>query len=155
MGAEICYEEKKCCMNKALRCAGIVLLLTGLVLVRKFETVLFYDPFLSYFRGKTGRAYYPEYDFSKIIIHITFRYSLNAVLSLALIWLIFFNRRYVWFSAYTYTALFILLLPVYMYLVLHYFELGDNIGFYIRRFLIQPILLLLLVPALAAYRPGK
>lgn len=142
-------------MNKWLRYLCIASLLIGLILVRKFENVLFYDPFLNYFHGKTGRAYYPDYDLLKVILHVAFRYLLNSVLSILLIWFIFLNKRYVQFSACAYFVLFILLLPIYIYLVIHYFEWGDNIGFYIRRFLIQPLLLLLLAPALAAYKPEK
>ncbi|HAD79058.1 MAG TPA: exosortase F system-associated protein, partial [Flavobacteriaceae bacterium] len=35
--------------NKYLRYAIAVLLVFGLILVRKFEDVLFYDPFIKYF----------------------------------------------------------------------------------------------------------
>src|SRR5690606_331688 len=106
-----------------------------------------------YFRGKTGRLHYPEYDFAKLIGNVFFRYSLNTVLSLFIIGLVFREMRYVRFSAYVYLIFLLLLLPLYGYLVIHYFEMGDNIGFYIRRLLIQPMLLLLLLPAFAAYKP--
>lgn len=142
-------------MNKWLRYTLIALLVMSLVLVRKFESVLFYDPFLRYFHGKIGRAYYPDYDLPKVIWNVAFRFLLNAFLSLMIIWLIFLNKRYVTFSACIYFIFLLLLLPLYIYLVTHYFDMGNNLGFYIRRFLIQPLLLLLLIPAFVAYKPQK
>ena len=51
------------------------------------------------------------------------------------------------FSAAVLVAFLIILLPVYIYFIENEFHLGENIGFYIRRFLIQPLLLLILIPA--------
>lgn len=134
-------------MNQLLRYVLILFLVIALVLVRKYEITLFYDPFLEYFHGKIGRAYYPDYNITKVLTSIVFRYVLNSVISLLIIGLIFLNKKYISFSSVLYALFLIILLPVYVYLVKNYFELGENMGFYIRRFLIQPIFLLILIPA--------
>lgn len=139
-------------MSKWIRYSLIALLIVLLVLVRRYESVLFYDPFLKYFHGHLGKTFYPEYDLIKVIISVCFRYIINAAISLGIIWLIYNNKGFVKFSLLVLLTFFVALLPLYIYLVQHYFELGNNFGFYVRRFLIQPVLLLILVPALSTYQ---
>lgn len=134
-------------MNRWLRYSLAAGLIFCLILVRKFETDLFYDPFLDYFKGDFYNAEFPQYELGKIILHIVFRYSLNSVISLGIIWFLFQNLKYVKFSATVLLFFLIILLPVYIYFIENKFHLGENIGFYIRRFLIQPLLLLILIPA--------
>lgn len=134
-------------MKKWLRFLLAGILIFGLILVRKFEDILFYDPFLSYFKGDTLNQSFPEYDDFKIILNISFRYLLNSLLTLGIIALIFKDRRKVKFTAIVLLLFLIVLLPVYLYFIHIQFSLGENIGFYIRRFLIQPMLLLILIPA--------
>lgn len=134
-------------MSKWFRYLLVAVLIVCLILVRKFETDLFYDPFLKFFQGDFYNNSFPDYDLSKIIIGIVFRYGLNALLSILIIWLIFDNKKYALFTFYAELILFIILLPIYLYMVKTEFHLGENFGFYIRRFLIQPLLLLILIPA--------
>lgn len=139
-------------MNKWIRYSLVAILVLLLILVRKYEGSLFYDPFLKYFHGRIDRAFYPDYDLMKVLLSVVFRYAVNTIISLGIIWLIYCNKSFVRFSLMVYVLFFIALLPVYIYLVQHYFELGNNFGFYVRRFLIQPILVLILVPALSTYK---
>lgn len=134
-------------MNKWISYFIVALLIFCLILVRKFETELFYDPFLAYFKGDFYNAEFPDYDLMKIIFNISFRYLLNSIISLAVIWFLFWNLKYVKFSAIVLLVFWIILLPIYIYFIENQFNLGENIGFYIRRFLIQPLMLLILIPA--------
>ncbi len=134
-------------MNKWIRYFLVAVLIFFLILVRKFENELFYDPFLAYFKGDFYNAKFPDYDLTKVILNIIFRYFLNSIISLGIIWFLFWNAKYVKFSAIILLIFLIILLPVYIYFIENQFNLGENIGFYIRRFLIQPLLLLILIPA--------
>lgn len=134
-------------MNKWLRYVLAAVLVFFLVLVRKYETDLFYDPFLQYFKGDFINNEYPEYDLTKVILSIISRYVINAIISILIIGLIFWSRKYMLFTSYVFAGFFLVLLPIYIYFVETEFSLGENMGFYIRRFLIQPILLLILIPA--------
>jgi len=134
-------------MNKWIQYFFVAVLIFCLILVRKFENQLFYDPFLAYFKGDFYNAEFPDYDLTKVIWGIIFRYFLNSVISIGIIWFLFKNVTYVKFSAVILTAFLIILLSVYIYFIENEFHLGENIGFYIRRFLIQPLLLLILIPA--------
>lgn len=134
-------------MNRLLRYFLAAVLVFGLIMVRKFEGTLFYDPFLAYFKGDFIKGPFPEYDSIKVSLHIIFRYILNSLLTLGIIGLTFWSRGKVKFTAYVLLAFLIILLPLYLYMIKTEFTIGSNIGFYIRRFLIQPMILLILIPA--------
>lgn len=125
----------------------VAVLVFGLILVRKFEDALFYDPFLVYFKGDFLNKAFPNYDLMKIAINICFRYLLNFLLSLGIIWFLFWDIRKVKFSVVILLGFFIILLPIYLYMIDSHFSMGETIVFYIRRFLIQPMLVLILIPA--------
>lgn len=134
-------------MNKWLRYLLATVLVFCLILVRKYETDLFYDPFLQFFKGDYINNSFPEYDLTRVILSVISRYLINTIISILIIGLIFWSRKYMLFTSYVYVGFFVILLPIYIYFVESEFSLGENMGFYIRRFLIQPILLLVLIPA--------
>lgn len=134
-------------MNKWLRYLLAAVLVFCLILVRKYETDMFYDPFLQFFKGDYINNAFPEYDLTRVILSVISRYLINTIISILIIGLIFWSRKYMLFTSYVYVGFFVILLPIYIYFVESEFSLGENMGFYIRRFLIQPILLLVLIPA--------
>ena len=134
-------------MNKWFRFLCIGILIFGLIMVRRFENELFYDPFLAYFKGDYLHSKFPDFDLSKVSIHIIFRYAINSILTLAIIGLLFMDKQKVKFTALVLIGFLVILLPLYLYMMKTEFSIGENIGFYIRRFLIQPMLLLILIPA--------
>ncbi len=131
--------------NRFLRYTGAILLIFGLILVRKFEDTLFYDPFLDYFH-RIGHPHFPEIDFLNLNLSIIFRYFINSILTVLIILLVFWKKSYVKFSIFILAIGLLLLLPIYNYLISTKFSSGEMVFFYIRRFLIQPMFLLILVP---------
>lgn len=134
-------------MNKWIRYTLAAVLIFGLILVRKYEDILFYDPFLAFFKGDILNKEFPEYDLARISIHIIFRYLLNSILTLGIIGLLFWSWKYVKFTALVLLGFLLILLPLYLFMIESEFSIGENLGFYIRRFLIQPMVLLILIPA--------
>lgn len=133
-------------MNKWLKFLLVVVLIFGLILIRKYEDVLFYDPFLDYFKHSNTK-HFPYYDLQQLYASISLRYALNTLLTVFIVAVIFQNKKYTKFTIITLIAAFVILLPLYHYALLQEFEIGENIGFYIRRFLIQPMFVLILIPA--------
>ena len=131
--------------NKYLRYAIAVLLVFGLILVRKFEDVLFYDPFIKYFHF-VGHSKFLEIDLPKLTASLMVRYLINTLLTVLIIWFIFWKKSYVKFSIIIMIIGLIILLPIYNYLISTQFSSGEMVFFYVRRFLIQPMFLLILVP---------
>jgi exosortase F-associated protein len=114
-----------------------------LILIRFYEKELFYDPLLYYYKSDYLWMPYPEMSNSKLGLHLFFRYSLNSICSLVVIYCFYKNLNWVKFSAYLYFC-FSIVLIISFYSVLFYFDDSNKmVLFYIRRFLIQPLFLLL------------
>lgn len=131
--------------NKYIRYTIALLLIIGLILVRKFEDSLFYDPFINYFHLVAHHTF-PEIDIAKFNASTMLRFSINTLLTVLIIWFIFWNRSYLRFSIFVLIISFIILLPLYNYLISTKFSSGEMLFFYVRRFLIQPIFVLILIP---------
>lgn len=124
---------------------GILLLL--LIAVRAGETVFFYDPLTAYFKGDFQNLPLPHLDHFNFSLNIAFRYMINSALSLGIIHVIFNDRRMNTFASFLYTVLGLILFIAFL-VVLFYFGNSHKVElFYLRRFLIQPLFLLLFVPA--------
>ena len=134
-------------MKKRYRWLLITVLFVLLVLVRAFENSLFYDPLIYYFKHDHLQKAIPFISGSKMLISLVFRYVLNAVISLGIIYLAFQNKNFVKFSIKFYGLAFVLLGVTFLSILKGGFENGYLFAFYIRRFLIHPIFVLLLLPA--------
>ena len=122
-----------------------VVVVLGFALIRTFERKLFYDPFLQYFKADFHSSPYPEVETLKLFWSLFLRYFLNSALSLWLIFGLFKDRDIFKFSLFVY-GLFLVLFLAGFYIILEYFPNGGWLLFYVRRFLIQPILVLLFIP---------
>lgn len=133
-------------MNRFLKIGGIAFLAFLLVAIRFFESTLFYDPLLLFFKSAPNGVL-PEFDTFKLVLHITFRFVLNTLLSLGVLWLAFESTEIIKLSTFFYGLFFVILVFLFIW-ALGSSEAGQHMTlFYIRRFLIQPILLLILIPA--------
>lgn len=137
-------------MKRASSFLLLFLSLLGLVLIRYFETRLFYDPLLAFFKTEHLEQRLPNFEFWKLMGFITLRFWINSILSLIIIKVIFKDKNIVRFSALLYFIFFLVLSVLFVFLL---YSSPDNYLplFYVRRFLIQPILVLLLVPAFYFY----
>jgi len=127
-----------------LRVAGILTLLVLLICVRVFETKLFYDPLLAFFKYESKVM--PQYNSFKLFLGLFFRYMLNSAISVGILWLAFKDVQVVKLSVALFAGLFVLLAAA-LFVVLGFDKPNLLSVFYIRRFLIQPFLLILFLPA--------
>lgn len=134
-------------MKPALKFLWITGLLTTLVFIRMYEATLFYDPFLLFFQKSYTNSTIPEFNSFKLIVSHIFRYGLNTIISLLILWVLFKKQQFIKVSGYLYLLLLLILLPVYVMLLHTFSESYLLIIFYIRRFLIQPLLIFILIPA--------
>ncbi len=134
-------------MTQALNIFSIVVLAFLMVCIRTFENDLFYDPLLQFFKTDHTTASLPEMNTFKLIAFTVLRFLMNTVLSLGILWVVFKKTSVVKFSALLYGVLLLLLLVAFFLLLKFSSEAPHMLLFYIRRFLIQPIFLLILLPA--------
>lgn len=126
-----------------------MLLILGSILlwIRYFEDSLFYDPFIAFFKSDYQNNPIPEFNTVKLLYNLAFRYLLNTLVSLAVLWVLFEDKEIMQFSLVLYSFVFVVLLSVFSYFIFTESTQDYLPLFYVRRFLIQPLFLLLLIPA--------
>lgn len=125
----------------------VLLLVCLLAAVRAFEDNLFYDPFLIYFKGDYRVLPLPEFNALLLFLGMLFRFTLNAFLSLGIIYFLFKDKGMIKFTSILY-LLFFLVLIIAFFFILYFYENKNNLLlFYVRRFLIQPLFVILFIPA--------
>lgn len=134
-------------MNKYLKILLIFLLFAALALVRLFETELFYDPFIEFFKAEYLYLDKPFFQTEKLLLNIGFRYWLNTFISLLILYIAFLDQNILKFSFLLYFSLFLILFGTFWWILGDLKQENYLTLFYIRRFLIQPLLILILLPA--------
>lgn len=143
-------------MRRNTKIISIVFLVAVLILIRGFEESLFYDPLTQFFKSVRSYDQLPEFETVKLLANVVLRFLLNTIVSLGVLWVIFKNKDVVKISALLYCVLFVLLFILFSYLLFLKHAPTEIVSnepnsfmslFYVRRFLIHPIILLVLVPA--------
>lgn len=138
-----------------VRIALAMLFVILLALVRAYEDSLFYDPLLNYFKSDYYNLPLPEIDNLQLFIGLFFRYFLNTLFSLAIIQVLFKDIQAVKFASLLYFIFFVILVIAFFISLSFFGEENKMLLFYIRRFLIQPIFLLLFLPAFYYQKQNK
>ncbi|MDH5035018.1 exosortase F system-associated membrane protein [Chryseobacterium cucumeris] len=118
----------------------------GLIGVRALEGTLFYDPFLNYFHEANKHIEFPAFEWGKLIAGHVFRFILNLLFSCLIIYGLFKNKNWTIQGAVMMIVVFAITFPIYLYCIHSKFEIGYLFSFYMRRFVIQPLIILLIVP---------
>ncbi|WP_292942778.1 exosortase F system-associated protein [Olleya sp. UBA1516] len=134
-------------MKKCYKYGIVAFLFILLALIRWFENELFYDPYLSFFHNDYLYMDSPRQEVFKLVVNTSFRYFLNTIISLLILYAFFKEKSLITFASIIYLVSFIVLIMCYLYFVLDPKQENYYIFFNLRRFLIQPIILLLLFPA--------
>lgn len=124
----------------------VILGVFGLIAVRVLEDRLFYDPFLDYFREANKNQHFPDFEWGKLMAGHLFRFFLNLFFSCLIIHFWFNNKRWTIQGAFLMVIVFAITFPIYLYCISDRFESGYLFSFYMRRFVIQPLILLLIIP---------
>ena len=141
-------------MSKVYKVAIISFLVGLLALIRMYEYQFFYDPFMYFFEQAYQSGTTLDIP-NKLFLNVFFRFLLNTLISLFILWVAFKSKGIIKFAALIYAAFFIVLFPVFIYLM-HHVEPNDYLAaFYVRRFLAHPLLILILLPAFFYYRLQK
>jgi len=142
-------------MGKLTRFVLVFLLFGLLVLIRWFENELFYDPYLSFFQNDYLYMDSPRREVLKLVGFTTLRYVLNGIISLGILYMVFKDRSIIRFSILIYTMAFAILISGYLYFVINPKQSDYYLFFNLRRFLIQPVILIILLPAFYYHKITK
>ncbi|WP_081211819.1 exosortase F system-associated membrane protein [Salegentibacter sediminis] len=135
-------------MRPIYRILIIGVLVVLLALVRVFEEHLFYDPINEFYRsGLYMLDQLPQYKLPELLLNLSFRFWLNSIISLLILFTAFLDKNIVKFAAILFLAFFVVGVAAYAYLLLN-LDRGHVMSlFYVRRFLIHPVFILILLPA--------
>lgn len=142
-------------LNNKIRITQLLFLVLLLVLVRAYENQLFYDPFLDFFKQDFTNLHLPNVNYFALFLGLLFRYTLNTLLSLGIIYVVFKEVTMVKFAFLLYFFFFIIFGVAFFYIICFANENHNWILFYIRRFLIQPLFLLLFVAGFYYQKQNK
>ena len=135
-------------MNIYVRYIIIGILAMLLIVVRAFEDILFYDPFTAFFKEDLkNRLLAPEFNTGRLFFNHVCRYGINMVISVIILYLFFKDKGVLKLSLLLFLIVFVALVIPYFYYIQRILEADLHVVFYIRRFLIQPLLLFILFPA--------
>lgn len=130
----------------------IFLAIVALAAIRYFENDLFYDPYLQFFKNDYLYIDSPRRETFKLSLFTTLRYILNSGISLWILWLVFRDKGILKFSTILYFIAYLVLLALFLYFVINPRQEDYYLFFNIRRFLIQPLILIILLPAFYYYK---
>ncbi|MAB47324.1 MAG: exosortase F system-associated protein [Flavobacteriaceae bacterium] len=142
-------------MPKLIRYILAALLLLVLVAIRGFEDDLFYDPYLTFFENDYLYMDNPRREVAKLVFYTSLRYLLNTLASLGILYFVFNDKVMIKFSVLLYIIAYVLLLIPFLYFVINPRQEDYYLFFNVRRFLIQPIGLILLLPAFYYYKLNR
>lgn len=134
-------------MNKGFKYMAFFVLVGLLVLIRVFEEQLFYDPYLAFFKNDYLYIDSPRQEVFKLAAFTTLRYVLNTVISLGILFVLFKDLSIIKFSVLVYALAYVVFMSLFLYFVIHPKQEDYYLFFNVRRFLIQPLIALLLIPA--------
>ena len=134
-------------MNKGFKYIAFFVLVGLLVLIRVFEEQLFYDPYLAFFKNDYLYIDSPRQEVFKLAAFTTLRYVLNTVISLGILFVLFKDLSIIKFSVLVYALAYVVFMSLFLYFVILPKQEDYYLFFNVRRFLIQPLIALLLIPA--------
>ena len=134
-------------MKKPIQISAILILVLMLIAIRVFVQPYFYDPLIDYFQSDYLSKSIPQINFKLFFLNLFYRYSLNSAISLAIIYLVFKNIKTLMFSLKIYIVAFLVLCMILLFLLKYNLNVDYQLIFYVRRFLIHPVFLLILLPA--------
>ena len=124
----------------------VIIGILGLIGVRMVENQIFYDPFLDYFHTANKNAVFPNFEWIKLILSHLFRFVLNLTFAALIIYGFFKRKDWTVQGIVLMLIVFAITFPLYLYAVSTKFEIGYLFSFYMRRFVIQPLIVLLIIP---------
>ncbi|QNK77531.1 exosortase F system-associated protein [Winogradskyella sp. PAMC22761] len=142
-------------MSKFVKLLLVGVLVFLLIMIRAFEDVFFYDPYLTFFENDYLYLDSPRREIAKLVLFTTLRFLLNTIISLGILFVVFRDISIIKFSILIYCIAYVVLLIPFLYFVINPHQDDYYLFFNIRRFLIQPIGLILLLPAFYYYKLNR
>lgn len=118
-----------------------------LVILRPIGEIFFYDPLETYYQNDYLKMPLPEMNLPLLGLSVSLKYFLNSIVSVGIIHVAFLNKNNTIFAIKIYALAYLILISVFFLIIVWEPINSARFLFYIRRFLIHPVFVLLLIPA--------
>lgn len=135
-------------MNRFITIIGVGLGIALLVGVRVVGSTVFYDPLIDFYHSDYKTLPFPALEYGKYALNIALRFLLNSMISLGIIYLLFRSVKHVIVSSWVLLVTGLIGIGILMFLLFVLEDPSKQAVFYVRRLLIHPLMLFILVPAL-------
>lgn len=135
---------------KARRWLYLIMGFLGLFLIYLFQDYLDFYAILFEFKAPENLGYASEFKDVEVlpfVVNKTFRYLLNDLFAIAIIYAIFEEKKYVRFAFYVLLFGLLVLLPTYIVVYLLQPEGFSSMLGHLHRVVMNPVLMMLLIPA--------
>jgi len=121
----------------------------GWIILYVFQHELFYDPFKDYPIpiDRNGHIFLPPIETGKFILNKVFRYLLNDLCGILIVYGLFQRKEFIKLSFYIMLFGLIFILPIYFILVFNFFTQVFPFLNHIHRLVMNPVLMLIIIPA--------
>ncbi len=134
-------------MNRKERFFYIFLGFILLVVLRPIGETMLYDPLETYFENDYLKMPIPEMNLSFLGLSVSLKFFLNSIVSIGIIHVAFYTEEVTRFAAKIYWWAYVFLIVFFLILLIFEPSNSTRLLFYIRRFLMHPVLVLVLIPA--------
>lgn len=134
-------------MTKLNRYILVGFLIILLFLMRAVAQEYFYDPLIYFFKHEYLNEALPDVNNFRLYLFLGLRYWINSIISIGIIYLLFPSNNNLKFVFKVYLVAFFVLGIGFIFIFNTSSAGNYRTLFYVRRFLIHPVLLLLLIPA--------
>jgi len=134
-------------VNRRERLFYISLGFVLLVLLRPLGEYVLYDPLEAYFENDYLKLPLPEMNVALLGLSVSLKYFFNSIVSVGIIHVAFYNKENTKFALKIYCWAFLFLIVFFFLLIIWDQSNSVRLLFYIRRFLMHPLLVLILIPA--------
>lgn len=133
--------------NLFLTFSGVFICVLFFALIRFFQNQLFYDPFIIFFKTDYKNTSLPDYESLKLFFSYSLRFLFNSLISIVLIFIIFREKEVVKICTILFFAIYLILLLASIF-TLNLDSENYMLWFYVRRFIIQPLFVMLFIPGI-------
>jgi exosortase F-associated protein len=127
---------------------NILILIICLLLIKKFENVIFYDPLINFFKIKQILTNLPYIKIWHYIFNNIIRFIINSFLSVCIQYQLIHKKSYVYISLILFCMFFILVYPIHLFLIYQNMTHvhARTLLYLTRKCISEPILLIIIFP---------
>lgn len=132
---------------------NILILLTCLITIKEFESSIFYDPLINFFKKKTLLNKLPCINLLNYILNDILRFIINIILCIGILYQIIKKKKNIFIFIILFITSFILIYPIHIFLIIKQGDINKYrmLLFITKKFIKEPLLFIIVFPTIIKY----